>query len=210
MKDVMAIACTTVIMLIQMAAMFWTIKKADTEVLIILGKKDRHLMVAAAVVAASAFYMRYGLEGEYYLYAFLTGYLLVTAFIDRLTMQVYSVFNLAAGAIGAGYLIYQALQGRQMETAFICLAVYALLVRVQTRTGMYGEGDGEIYIVVSLFLCSREYELPLLYLLYNMILAALIFMVSNRRQLDLRRWKMKEEAAFAPSIAAATILLLLL
>ena len=209
MEDAIKIAATAAAELIQMGGMFWIIGKADKENGIVLGKKDWHFIIAATAAASVSFYIKYGLEVKYFLYVFLTGYLLVTAFIDRQTMQVYSIFNLAAGAVGTGVLIYQALQGRKMETVIICLAVYALLVAVQTKAGMYGEGDGELYIVVSLFICTRNYELPLEHLLYNMMLAVLLFIVANRKQLDIRRGRMKQEAAFAPSIAAATILTLL-
>lgn len=173
------------------------INKNDKENRIDVNKKG----VIALIIALSTtlIYIKYRATVEFYVYFYLSIYLIIVGYIDYKTKNVYSIFNWLTIIIGIWFLIYQKSIGIDISFTIVCVIIYIIFAKLIGYFNMFGDGDTDIFIATSIFVSS-----------INMILSNLVLIMFNIKLLDVRKMKFKEQIAFAPSIALSTFILILL
>lgn len=182
------------------------INKNDKENKINVNKKG--IIILIITLSTTLIYMKYRENIEFYVYFYLTIYLIIVGYIDYKTKNVYSIFNLLTIAIGVCFLIYQKSIGIDISFTVLCVIIYIIFAKLIGYFNMFGDGDTDIFIATSMFISSNTF--PLVILLLNMILSNLVAIIFNIKLLDVRKMKFKEQIAFAPSIALSTFILILL
>jgi len=138
-------------------------------------------------------------------------YLLIAAYIDHKTKFVYrigSIFFICIAIILFGGSV-DFTSPITFERIFSILLASSAVI-MQGKAKLMGWGDVLTYIGVFIYLASWEYDhLSLELMAIYMLLANLLFLLFNIRNLDWKKKKFKEEAAFLPGMAGALLLLML-
>lgn len=204
------ILLTVLVEILLMAAMIRIIKKFDPEHGIQIKPKDKVVMVGICLAVTFLLYTNNS-HTDYIAFSFLMCWLLITAYIDQKTKNVYRIFCYLVSAAGILYLLVK-IWDYAMEYKLLLLfnlLLYLIFIFLQSQLKMYGAGDGFVYISVCFYLAARN---PISFLIetfmLHMILANLIFLIMNWKQFDVKHFKMKSPQAFVPGIAIATIIFL--
>lgn len=185
------------------------INKNDNESKIDVNKKGKIILIIT--LSTTLIYIKYRASVEFYVYYYLTIYLIIVGYIDYKTKNVYSIFNWLTIVIGIGFLIYQKSIGIDISFNVLCVIIYIIFAKFIGYFNMFGDGDTDIFIAISIFVSSVNLNIfPLVILLLNMILSNLVLIIFNIKLLDVRKMKFKEQLAFAPSIALSTFILILI
>lgn len=185
------------------------INKNETDIKIDV--KNKGLISILVALSTTLLYLKYKTNIEFYMYFYVSIYLLITAYIDYKTKNVYTILNYITMIVGIFFLFYQKSIEVDINITIICVIIYTIFVKVGGYFDWFGGGDTEIFIALSIFVSSINMNLfPLVILLINMILSNLILIISNIKNIDVKRLKLKEPKAFAPSIAISTMILILL
>lgn len=185
------------------------INKNDKENRIDVNKKG--IIALIITLSTTLIYIKYKANVEFYVYFYLSIYLIIVGYIDYKTKNVYSIFNWLTIMIGIWFLIYQKSIGIDISFTIVCVIIYIIFAKLIGYFNMFGDGDTDIFIATSIFVSSISLNtFPLVILLLNMILSNLVLIMFNIKLLDVRKMKFKEQIAFAPSIALSTFILILL
>ena len=185
------------------------INKNDKENRIDVNKKG--IIALIITLSTTLIYIKYKANVEFYVYFYLSIYLIIVGYIDYKTKNVYSIFNWLTIMIGIWFLIYQKSIGIDISFTIVCVIIYMIFAKLIGYFNMFGDGDTDIFIATSIFVSSISLNtFPLVILLLNMILSNLVLIMFNIKLLDVRKMKFKEQIAFAPSIALSTFILILL
>lgn len=185
------------------------INKNDKENRIDVNKKG--IIALIITLSTTLIYIKYKANVEFYVYFYLSIYLIIVGYIDYKTKNVYSIFNWLTIIIGIWFLIYQKSIGIDISFTIVCVIIYIIFAKLIGYFNMFGDGDTDIFIATSIFVSSISLNtFPLVILLLNMILSNLVLIIFNIKLLDVRKMKFKEQIAFAPSIALSTFILILL
>lgn len=185
------------------------INKNDKENRIDVNKKG--IIALIITLSTTLIYIKYKANVEFYVYFYLSIYLIIVGYIDYKTKNVYSIFNWLTIMIGIWFLIYQKSIGIDISFIIVCVIIYIIFAKLIGYFNMFGDGDTDIFIATSIFVSSISLNtFPLVILLLNMILSNLVLIMFNIKLLDVRKMKFKEQIAFAPSIALSTFILILL
>lgn len=185
------------------------INKNDKENRIDVNKKG--IISLIITLSTTLIYIKYKTNVEFYVYFYLSIYLIIVGYIDYKTKNVYSIFNWLTIIIGIWFLIYQKSIGIDISFTIVCVIIYIIFAKLIGYFNMFGDGDTDIFIATSIFVSSISLNtFPLVILLLNMILSNLVLIMFNIKLLDVRKMKFKEQIAFAPSIALSTFILILL
>ncbi len=185
------------------------INKNDKENRIDVNKKG--IIALIITLSTTLIYIKYKANVEFYVYFYLSIYLIIVGYIDYKTKNVYSIFNWLTIMIGIWFLIYQKSIGIDISFTIVCVIIYIIFAKLIGYFNMFGDGDTDIFIATSIFVSSISLNtFPLVILLLNMILSNLVLIIFNIKLLDVRKMKFKEQIAFAPSIALSTFILILL
>ena len=185
------------------------INKNDKENRIDVNKKG--IIALIITLSTTLIYIKYKANVEFYVYFYLSIYLIIVGYIDYKTKNVYSIFNWLTIIIGIWFLIYQKSIGIDISFTIVCVIIYIIFAKLIGYFNMFGDGDTDIFIATSIFVSSISLNtFPLVILLLNMILSNLVLIMFNIKLLDVRKMKFKEQIAFAPSIALSTFILILL
>lgn len=185
------------------------INKNDKENRIDVNKKG--IIALIITFSTTLIYIKYKANVEFYVYFYLSIYLIIVGYIDYKTKNVYSIFNWLTIIIGIWFLIYQKSIGIDISFTIVCVIIYIIFAKLIGYFNMFGDGDTDIFIATSIFVSSISLNtFPLVILLLNMILSNLVLIMFNIKLLDVRKMKFKEQIAFAPSIALSTFILILL
>ncbi len=185
------------------------INKNDNESKIDVNKKGKIILIIT--LSTTLIYIKYRASVEFYVYYYLTIYLIIVGYIDYKTKNVYSIFNWLTIVTGIGFLIYQKSIGIDISFTVLCVIIYIIFAKFIGYFNMFGDGDTDIFIAISIFVSSVNLNtFPLVILLLNMILSNLVLIIFNIKLLDVRKMKFKEQLAFAPSIALSTFILILI
>ena len=177
-----------------------------------INKNDKENIIALIItLSTTLIYIKYKANVEFYVYFYLSIYLIIVGYIDYKTKNVYSIFNWLTIMIGIWFLIYQKSIGIDISFTIVCVIIYMIFAKLIGYFNMFGDGDTDIFIATSIFVSSISLNtFPLVILLLNMILSNLVLIMFNIKLLDVRKMKFKEQIAFAPSIALSTFILILL
>lgn len=174
--------------------------------------KKKGLISLLIALSTTLLYFKYNNSVEFYMYYYISIYLLISGYIDYKTKNVYPIFNWVTIIIGVIYLIYIKNMGIDIRYTITCVIIYIVLVKIMGYLNYFGEGDVDIYIALSIFIgCLKiNSSLVLAILLLNMILSEVVLIITNIKLLDIKKMRFKKEIAFAPSIAISTMLFILL
>lgn len=134
-------------------------------------------------------------------------HLYLTAWMDFHTMKVYRSSSVVICFLGMMNLIFQ---NPSMER-IIGLILYIICMFVFAKKNLFGAGDSGIFMAVALCLASLEYQnFTITILLIHNIFSSVIFIILNARHIQFCKMKLKKEIAFAPSIAIAAWIMIVL
>lgn len=185
-----------------------------------LTKADKRLQLRitealfiAGVMIISVFLLRYKYRSSllFFAYTSMAFYLCLTAYVDKKTSEVYCIFNYVALFIATLFFGYRFITvlNRPVVSVALFLILFMLLIAKMLR--LYGEGDGEIFLVVSIFLLAGNDGLDSIFYVYMMyMLALLIITLTHFKEIDWKQMRFKKPIPFAPSIFVAGILTTLL
>lgn len=167
-------------------------------------------------------YEKYQNSSNYIFLMLLLLYLLIVSFMDVQTRYIYRAVNYMGILIGIFYYIITTISYVNYDKAIqsmICLALYCAYIVILVKVRAFGAGDGYLFAAVSLYLaplCPKG-MLPDI-LMFHFIISYVIFFIfylilplkenGNVCKISSRSSKRKAEA-FAPSIAASTMLFIL-
>ena len=185
------------------------INKNDGEAAIKVSLKEYVAMGLIFVMTGIGLFSCYGYGREFGCHSLLLYYLIFAAFIDHKTQKIYRIGSI--GFILLSMLIFLFVKGmiwyERMER-MLWIMIFSVVSIMQGTLGWMGWGDVLTYIGVFFSLGTWRYSCMTVELLaVYMLLANLIFLISNIRNFDWKRKRMKGDEAFLPGMAGAIILI---
>lgn len=173
--------------------------------------KNNLLIVTVIIFSTLIIYLKYGLTLNFIFIFYLSIYLIVCAYIDFKTMFVYSIFNFITIVISIIYL-YLTLEITNfgITNLIINVIIYMVFSFALSKFNVYGEGDSEIFIAISIFIAIKYNVFIIETLLINMVLSNIVAIFMNLKNIDFKKMKLKNRIAFAPCIAISTMILLVI
>lgn len=191
---------------------FGTIKiiiNIDKDYSLELSVKEKQVLGILIIVTNALLYLKFYGQIEYLFYYYLTLYLIITGYIDYKIKQVYCILNYITMGIAVIFMIYQVYIGIDITLIIGSLVIYIVLTNLFSLFRCYAGGDNEIYIAIGYFIASISYNsFPLYFLILNMLGASMVLVLLNLSKLI--KNNKNNKIAFAPSIAIATILNILI
>ncbi len=194
------------------AATMYLLKKYDEKAGIQIKNADYVLMEMIFAVAEVILFSFYGYGREFFCHSLILYYLMSAAWIDWKTKRVYRAGS--SCFIAAAVLFF--ILNRSTDSFFVlerlsCILIFCLIVVIEGVFCTMGWGDVLTFIGVFFWLGSFDYEcMTLEVLAVYMLLANLLFLISNLRKFDWKHRRMKEETAFLPAMAVAALIIFLL
>ena len=163
-------------------------------------------------ITTSIFYFKFGFSLNFFFLNLLSYYLIISAFIDYKTMFVYSLFNYFMILMSFIFLVMSyVFNGYRLEINTIIISLIFMIANIIfSKIGAYGNGDTEVYVVLTFFFSIICKENLLELLLIDMLLANVLAIILNIKKFDFKKLKFKRKVAFVPYIALATIILCLI
>ena len=128
------------------------INKNDKENRIDVNKKG--IIALIITLSTTLIYIKYKANVEFYVYFYLSIYLIIVGYIDYKTKNVYSIFNWLTIMIGIWFLIYQKSIGIDISFTIVCVIIYIIFAKLIGYFNMFGDGDTDIFIATSIFVSS--------------------------------------------------------
>lgn len=143
----------------------------------------------------------------------LMSYLILTSYIDKKTMYVYSILNGPVALFGLVYVylslfLYQRCSYNPIYL-ILTILIFSGLMKLFEKLGIQGGGDSDCFIVSSIYLAMLNTD-TLLLLVVHVFLATLLFAVINLRHYNFKEQKMRREIAFTPYIAVSAFLMIIM
>jgi hypothetical protein len=161
------------------------------------------------LISTTLIYLKYKLTIDFLFIFYLSIYLIICGYIDKKTMYIYSLFNYITIIISIIYLIVK-IEPIYVTNIIINVIIYMVFSVIMTRFNIYGGGDNEIFIAISLYIAVNSHIFPLEALLINVILSNVVMTILNFKKFNFRKMKLNSRIAYAPSIAISTMILLLI
>lgn len=173
--------------------------------------KNNFLIVTVIIFSTLIIYLKYGLTLNFIFIFYLSIYLIVCAYIDFKTMFVYSIFNFITIVISVIYLyLTLKITNFGITNLIINVIIYMVFSFALSKFNVYGEGDSEIFIAISIFIAIKYNVFIIETLLINMVLSNIVAIFMNIKNIDFKKMKLKNRIAFAPCIAISTMILLVI
>lgn len=139
-------------------------------------------------------------------------YVLIAAFVDYYTMYIYRFLNYIGIITGIICFFITENTGKYTIIATISsLLLYFLLLYILVILKAFGAGDGLLFAGIAFYLMSLDQTSNLVVLLFShLILSYLIFYVYYFIQIFFKEKNNTTIRAFAPSIAASALMIVLL
>ncbi len=161
-------------------------------------------------ILTTLMYIKYGITLDLFFLSFFLIYLIISAYIDKKTLTIYSFYNYLTTLIGIVYLLAK-LGTINITNIIFNVIIFVCITIIASKLGAFKDGDTELFISISFFLYPQYPNFALEIFLINIIISYIVVLILNFRRLDKTNFlKFKEPIAFAPSIAISTIILLLL
>ncbi len=189
--------------------LLYVMNQLDNELSFHFNRKDSILFTVFLFFSAILLmYKDQGLFTPHLIYSTIfLGYLYITAWIDFYTMRVYRIVCFIFCGVGLGSFI---ISKPSTETIFGIIIYFAFLF-ILSISNIFGLGDTWIYLSVSFYLVTLNYqEWTIIILLIHNVLSSFLFLSLNVKNLELKKMKMKNEIALAPSIGIATWIMTML
>lgn len=174
-----------------------------------LQKRDILLMFMTTIPCILFLNQKYGCSLLFFTYTYLTFYLCLTAYIDKKTRDVYCILNYISMIIGGIVFIYRYLHSPEREIMLFSLIMTLIFLFLAKLLYLYGNGDGEIFLTTSIFILAGDSSTDAIvhiYMLY--FIAVVIITLSHLKEIDWKKKRFKQSLPFAPSIFAASMIIL--
>lgn len=170
------------------------------------------LPVMGALILISSFTLgwKYGLSLLTYAYSYLAAYLCLTAYIDKKTSEVYCVFNYAGFVTGTLFFLCRYATTSHHAAVLLTLLLVIVFLILAKALHLYGAGDGEIFLVIAIFMlagCDGMDGMFYTFMIY--FLSTALITVTHIGEIDRKKMRFKHPIPFAPSIFAATVIIIL-
>jgi prepilin signal peptidase PulO-like enzyme (type II secretory pathway) len=196
--------------IIGIAAFFGAIKfiKLNDKTINLKMEKEIGIMLII-LISTTLIYLKYKFTIDFLFIFYLSIYLIICAYVDKKTMYVYSIFNYFTIIISLIYLI-STYNNVYVTKIIIDVIIYIIFSTLMSKLKIYGNGDNEIFIAISLFIAIKFSINPLEALLVNVIIANIVTIILNYKNINIKKMKLNSRIAFAPSIAISTMIMILL
>lgn len=174
---------------------------------------DNNILIFLMLLLPALFHIlqnRYGICLKFWFYSYLISYLCISALIDQQTKNVYDFLNFITIALGVIFVILNTSDIEDITFLVIQLMLFGLIILIQVKRKIYGEGDGFLLMAISIFLSTNENFCTFEILLINIGFANLIFILIHLNKFNLRKLRMSESLPFVPSIAVSTLIIILM
>jgi len=184
----------------------------DKDNAIMVSEKEAVLMAFLITLAESALFKIHGVGLDCFYHGMVIYYLLVAAYIDHKTGNVYrigSLFFILSNILVCVFL-YRMNAYERLESA-VYVGMFSIIVILLGVFKMMGWGDVFTYIGLFVWFGTWRASWMLLeIILVYILLANLVFLVLNAGNIDIRKGKIKGRGAYLPAMAVGSILLELL
>ncbi|MBL4932267.1 prepilin peptidase [Clostridium paridis] len=170
----------------------------------------REIIVSISIlVSVAVLYYKYKLSMSFVFLFYLFIYLIISAYIDYKTMYVYSIFNYITMGVSVIYLIIN-IKNVSVGYVAISVVIWCCFTTLCSKFKIFGGGDNEILMSISLFIAVKYNYSTLEMLFLNMAICNLILFFTNLDKFNIKEMRFNKNVAYAPSIALSTILLILM
>ena len=180
------------------------VSKNDTEIKV--SKIVYIILTSIYLIFIYIFINIYGFSIEFIFKYIVLVYLVATAFIDFKTQYVYCFFNRFMGLVAILYIIYLNSHNFIIKENIEGILIAIIISLIFSFLKIWGEGDSEIFIVVSPFIAVYGLE----YIIANFVLSMALSAIFNLIGLIAKKVDIKSSIAFAPYIATSSLLILLI
>ena len=196
-----------------LVAIFYIIDKqlVKVDTTLALSKREAYMMSGIMILFSFLLLCKYGLHFFYGAYLYLAFYLCLTAYTDKKRAQVFCIFNYISLLIGIVCYIYRLFHGLNRTIALPALILVMFSLFLANRFHLYADGDGEIFLVIAMFLLFSDTGTDCVFYFYMVYLLAMaIISTVHHKSIDKETKKFKTPIPFGPSIFAATMIILLI
>ena len=180
--------------------------KYDTEVNLAFTKKDVILISITSFFSSLVINFKYREFSEVYiLVSILTVLMLVMAYTDLKTMQVYTVLDIISIISTGVYLVYNITQAKQYIQIYpnniILLISMVILISLFITQGV-GLGDTMLYFSLLMYYITKSEFGPLVFII-NLLISNLLFLIVNSTKFIKNK---KQKLPLVPYILLAWVL----
>lgn len=178
------------------------IKLNDKEIKV---KKEEYILILFIyMICVYTFIKIYGISIMLAFRYLVLNYLVITAFIDLKTKYVYCFLNRIMGCISVAYILYLGSKNILLFDDVIAMLMGVSIALLFGFLKIWGEGDSEIFIVISPFIATYGTQ----YIIVNFIIAMSLSAIFNLIAITIKKLNLESQVAFAPYIAISSLLIL--
>lgn len=173
--------------------------------------RDKRMIPILMLCCIIALVYKYKLSLLLIAYIYLAFYLCLMAYVDKKTSDVYCIFNYVGMGIGIILYLYRFITVLNRPVSLFCLLIIMIMLILAKIFHLYGDGDGEVFFVISLFFLSGDMGIDsILYIYMTFCLALMIITLTHLKDIDWQKMKFKHPIPFIPSIFASTMIILMI
>lgn len=171
--------------------------------------------ILVGVVSTSTFLLvaRYNNSIEFYYFYALFIYLIITAYIDYKTTDIYNFLNYIMLVISLLFIVMNYIMGNDIKPLIHSIIYVGAISLIMSFFRAWGGGDTEMFIAISGIIGVKGYVYlgfqPITIGLVNVFLATMILSVVSLVNILIRRYELSRRVAFAPYIAFSSMFIIL-
>ncbi len=169
------------------------------------------LITGVMCICIYCIYKKYQMGVHFFAYSLLSFYLCLMAYVDKKTKDVYCIFNYISGFIGIIFFLYQYDKSPYQRQMLLSVFLTIMLLAIARFFHMYGNGDGEVFAVVSLYLLATPVAQPSILHICMLYMSSLVIItLTHLKQIDWAEQKFRTSIPFVPSVFAASMIMVLI
>lgn len=151
---------------------------------------------------------------DFYYFYVLSIYLVITAYIDYKTTDIYSFLNYIMFGISCSFILVNWIEGNPINPMIVSLILVSLVSVIFSVLKVWGWGDTEMLIAISGMVGIKGYiffdTITIPIAIFIMVFSTLILGLISIIRILLKRNEFNDRVAFAPYIAISTMLIMIL
>jgi len=168
-----------------------------------LKTKEKVVIIISYLIFISLFLIKYR-TSEFVFYYLTILYLVITAFIDFKTSDVYKIINIFMGINSIVYLLYLLSLNVDITENIGGILVTTILGIIFTKLDVWAWGDSEIFIVIAPFIATHGY----IYILINFFISLVLSGIVNILRSIFTGFRLPTRQSFAPYITVSSLLVM--
>lgn len=153
-------------------------------------------------IAVVCLFLKYDISIYLIKYFILINFLMITGYIDYKTKNIYTFLSIIAGIFAMIFLIIEFKDGN-IGNYLLSIALTSIISFVLTKINAIGEGDCEVFIIISMFIGGIAG-------VFNIFTSFALSGIGAIYLLLTKKVKMKDRTALAHYIAISTTILLII